>query len=209
MTTGGKLIVFSAPSGSGKTTIVQYLLKQQDLNLEFSVSATSRKPRGDEQHGKEYYFLSLSDFKTHMKQDNFLEWEEVYRDNFYGTLNSEIERIWAMGKNVIFDIDVVGGLRIKRKFPERTLAVFVEPPSVEELKIRLKNRKTESEEKINMRIAKASVEMATAPRFDHIILNDTLEHALQEATSLVASHIAKPFTNAASLDNPHPILEEE
>lgn len=209
MTTGGKLIVFSAPSGSGKTTIVQYLLKQQDLNLEFSVSATSRKPRGEEQHGKEYYFLSLSDFKTHMKQDNFLEWEEVYRDNFYGTLNSEIERIWAMGKNVIFDIDVVGGLRIKRKFPERTLAVFVEPPSVEELKIRLKNRKTESEEKINMRIAKASVEMATAPRFDHIILNDTLEHALQEAASLVASHIAKPFTNAASLDNPHPILEEE
>jgi guanylate kinase len=144
-----------------------------------------------------------------MKQDDFLEWEEVYRDNFYGTLNSEIERIWAMGKNVIFDIDVVGGLRIKRKFPERTLAVFVKPPSVEELKIRLKNRKTESDEKINMRIAKASVEMATAPRFDHIILNDTLEHALEEASKLVASHIAKPFINAASLDNPHSILEEE
>ena len=197
MAKGGKLIVFSAPSGSGKTTIVQHLLKQESLNLEFSVSATSREPRGEEQHGKEYYFLSLSDFKTHMKQDDFLEWEEVYRDNFYGTLNSEIERIWAMGKNVIFDIDVVGGLRIKRKFPERTLAVFVKPPSVEELKIRLKNRKTESDEKINMRIAKASVEMATAPRFDHIILNDTLEHALEEASKLVASHIAKPFINAA------------
>ena len=209
MAKGGKLIVFSAPSGSGKTTIVQHLLKQEGLNLEFSVSATSREPRGEEQHGKEYYFLSLSDFKTHMKQDDFLEWEEVYRDNFYGTLNSEIERIWAMGKNVIFDIDVVGGLRIKRKFPERTLAVFVKPPSVEELKIRLKNRKTESDEKINMRIAKASVEMATAPRFDHIILNDTLEHALEEASKLVASHIAKPFINAASLGNPHSILEEE
>jgi guanylate kinase len=209
MATGGKLIVFSAPSGSGKTTIVQHLLKQESLNLEFSVSATSREPRGEEQHGKEYYFLSLSDFKTHMKQDDFLEWEEVYRDNFYGTLNSEIERIWAMGKNVVFDIDVVGGLRIKRKFPERTLAVFVKPPSVEELKIRLKNRKTESDEKINMRIAKASVEMATATRFDHTILNNTLEHALQEATKLVLSHIAKPFLNAASLDNPHSILEEE
>ena len=209
MAKGGKLIVFSAPSGSGKTTIVQHLLKQEGLNLEFSVSATSREPRGEEQHGKEYYFLSLSDFKSHMKQDDFLEWEEVYRDNFYGTLNSEIERIWAMGKNVIFDIDVVGGLRIKRKFPERTLAVFVKPPSVEELKIRLKNRKTESDEKINMRIAKASVEMATAPRFDHVILNDTLEHALEEASKLVASHIAKPFINAASLDSPHSILEEE
>ena len=209
MVKGGKLIVFSAPSGSGKTTIVRHLLKQEALNLEFSVSATSREPRGEEQHGKDYYFLSLLDFKTHMKDDNFLEWEEVYRDAFYGTLNSEIERIWAMGKNVIFDIDVVGGLRIRRKFPERTLSVFVKPPSVEELKIRLKNRKTESDEKINMRIAKASVEMATAPCFDHIILNDTLEHALDEAVKLVADHIEKPFLNAVALDNPHSALEEE
>ncbi|MGK0386257.1 MAG: guanylate kinase [Patiriisocius sp.] len=209
MIKGGKLIVFSAPSGSGKTTIVRHLLKQKALNLEFSVSATSREPRGEEQHGKDYYFLSLLDFKKHMKADDFLEWEEVYRDNFYGTLNSEIERIWAMGKNVIFDIDVVGGLRIKRKFPERTLSVFVKPPSVEELKIRLKKRKTESDEKINMRIAKASVEMATAPQFDHIIMNDTLEHALEEAEQLVTSHIAKPFVNAATLENPHSISEEE
>ena len=209
MTTGGKLIVFSAPSGSGKTTIVRHLLEQESLNLEFSVSATSRKSRGEEKHGKDYYFLSLADFKKHMKADDFLEWEEVYRDNFYGTLNSEIERIWTMGKNVIFDIDVVGGLRIKRKFPERTLAVFVKPPSVEELKIRLKKRKTESEEKINMRIAKASVEMATAPRFDHIILNDNLEHALEEAEQLVARHIATPLVNPATLDNPHSISEEE
>lgn len=192
---GGKLIVFSAPSGSGKTTIVRHLLEQKALNLEFSVSATSRAPRGDEKHGEDYYFISLEQFKKHMKNDDFLEWEEVYRDNFYGTLNSEIERIWSMGKNVIFDIDVVGGLRIKRKFPARTLAVFVRPPSVEELKIRLKKRKTESEEKINMRIAKASVEMATAPRFDYIIENDELKHALAEAEELVAEHIKKEISS--------------
>lgn len=190
---GGKLIVFSAPSGSGKTTIVRHLLGLKKLNLEFSVSATSREPRGKEVHGEDYYFLSLKDFKQKMKDDAFLEWEEVYRDTFYGTLNSEIERIWAMGKNVIFDIDVVGGLRIKKKYPERTLAVFIKPPSVEELKIRLKKRSTESEEKINMRIAKASVEMATAPRFDYTILNDTLEHALEEAERLVVQHITKPI----------------
>jgi guanylate kinase len=185
----GKLIVFSAPSGSGKTTIVRNLLGQEELNLEFSISATSREPREGEIDGVDYYFMSLEQFKKHMKDDDFLEWEEVYRDNFYGTLKSEVDRIWAMGKNVIFDIDVVGGLRIKRKFPEQTLAVFVRPPSVEELKIRLKKRKTESDEKINMRVAKASVEMMTAPRFDFIIENDKLEKALKEAKELVAKHI--------------------
>ena len=188
---GGKLIVFSAPSGSGKTTIVRHLLAQEKLNLAFSISATSRKPRGDEKDGEDYYFMSLEQFKKHMKADDFLEWEEVYRDNFYGTLRSEVERIWAMGKNVIFDIDVVGGLRIKRKFPEKTLAVFVKPPSIEELKIRLKKRKTESEDRINMRIAKASIEMATAPRFDYIIENNDLEIALREAENLVAQFISK------------------
>ena len=198
---GGKLIVFSAPSGSGKTTIVRHLLEQKELNLEFSISATSRDPRGEEKEGVDYYFMGLAQFKKHMKNDDFLEWEEVYRDNFYGTLRTEVERIWAMGKNVIFDIDVVGGLRIKRKFPEETLAVFVRPPSVEELKIRLKKRKTESEEKINMRIAKASVEMATAPRFDFIIENDDLSIALKEAEDLVATHISK--------DIPTKIQEEE
>jgi len=147
---GGKLIVFSAPSGSGKTTIVQHLLKQEKLNLDFSISATSREPRNGEIHGKDYYYISLKQFKQHIKNSDFLEWEEVYRDNFYGTLKTEIERIWSMGKNVIFDIDVVGGLRIKKKFPSETLSVFVKPPSVDELKIRLKKRKTESEEKINM-----------------------------------------------------------
>ena len=192
---GGHLIVFSAPSGSGKTTIVKHLLEQKDLNLEFSVSVTSRKPRGDEEHGENYYFISLKDFKNHIKNGDFLEWEEVYRDNFYGTLNKEIERIWNMGKNVIFDIDVVGGLRIKKKFPDRTLAVFVKPPSVDELKIRLKKRKTESDEKIAMRIAKASIEMATAPQFDFIIENHDLENAFKEAHDLVEDFIAENSTN--------------
>lgn len=191
---GGKLIVFSAPSGSGKTTLVQYLLKQKDLNLDFSVSATSRKPRGDEKHGENYYFISLKNFKKHIKNGDFLEWEEVYRDNFYGSLIAEIERIWKLGKNVIFDIDVVGGLRIKKKFPGKTLAVFVKPPSVDELKIRLKKRKTESEEKINMRIAKASIELATAPQFDYIIVNNNLDDALIQAHNLVVKFIAEDDT---------------
>ena len=165
------------------------MLAQPDLNLEFSISATSREPRGEEVHGKDYYFISLEDFKKHIKAQDFLEWEEVYRDNFYGTLKSEIERIWAQGKNVIFDIDVAGGLRIKSKFPEETLAVFVNPPSIDELKIRLKKRSTESEDKINMRIAKASVELATAPQFDKIIKNYDLEVAKAEAYELVKNFI--------------------
>ncbi|MDA7567659.1 MAG: guanylate kinase [Flavobacteriaceae bacterium] len=185
----GKLIVFSAPSGSGKTTIVKHLLKQIDLNLEFSISATSRDKRGDEINGKDYYFLSTQEFIQHIKKDDFLEWEEVYRDNFYGTLKSEIERIWSLGKHVIFDIDVSGGLRIKRKFPEQTLSIFVKPPSIDELKIRLKKRKTESDDKINMRVAKASAELATAPLFDIIIENDRLNDALDEAYGLVKNFI--------------------
>lgn len=182
----GKLIVFSAPSGSGKTTIVKYLLKQEELNLEFSISATSREQRGEEIDGRDYYFLSFEEFIQKIKNDEFLEWEEVYRDNFYGTLKNEVERIWLHGKNVIFDIDVSGGLRIKRKFPEQTLAIFVKPPSIDELKIRLKNRKTESNDKINMRIAKASAELATAPLFDVVVVNDTLDHALEESYDLVS-----------------------
>ncbi|NEV92800.1 guanylate kinase [Psychroflexus sp. YR1-1] len=185
----GKLIVFSAPSGSGKTTIVRHLLAQEDLNLEFSISATSRAPRENEVDGEDYYFMDLKEFKSHIKNEDFLEWEEVYRDNFYGTLKSEVERIWAMGKHVVFDIDVVGGLDIKRIYPERTLAVFVEPPSIEELKIRLKKRKTESEDRIAMRVAKASIEMATAPQFDHIIVNEDLDTALEEAYQLVKAFI--------------------
>ena len=187
----GKLLVFSAPSGSGKTTIVRHLLGKEDLNLEFSVSCTTREPRGEEVHGKDYYFISLETFKKHIKSEEFVEWEEVYRDNFYGTLKSEVERIWAKGKNVIFDIDVAGGLRIKKKFPTETLAVFVKPPSIDELKIRLKKRSTESDDKINMRIAKASVELATAPQFDTIIKNYDLDTAKEEAYQLV-----KQFVNS-------------
>ena len=185
----GKLIIFSAPSGSGKTTIVRHLLEHPELNLAFSISATSRASRGDEKDGENYYFLSARAFKDHIKNNDFLEWEEVYRDNFYGTLKTEVERLWKEGKNVIFDIDVAGGLRIKRKFPDQTLAVFVKPPSVDELKIRLKKRKTESEDKINMRIAKASVELATAPQFDTVIKNYDLDTAKQEAYDLVAEFV--------------------
>ena len=185
----GKLIVFSAPSGSGKTTIVRHLLAQKELNLEFSVSATSREKRGTEVDKKDYYFLSSDAFKKHIKSDDFLEWEEVYRDNFYGTLKSEVERIWALGKHVIFDIDVSGGLRIKRKFPDQTLAIFVKPPSIDELKIRLKKRQTETQDKINMREAKASAELATGPLFDCIIENDVLEIAQKEAYEKVANYI--------------------
>ncbi|MCH3883923.1 guanylate kinase [Tenacibaculum aquimarinum] len=181
----GKLFVFSAPSGSGKTTIVRHLLKQERFGLEFSISATSREPRGEEKNGEDYYFISTKEFKQHIKNEDFLEWEEVYRDNFYGTLKTEVERIWAQGKHVIFDIDVAGGLRIKKKFPEQTLAVFVKPPSIDELKIRLKKRSTESEDKINMRIAKASVELATAPQFDEVIKNYDLSIALKDAENLV------------------------
>jgi guanylate kinase len=187
----GKLIVFSAPSGSGKTTIVRHLLKQQELNLEFSISATSREARGNEEHGKDYYYLSLKEFKNKIKNDEFLEWEEVYRDNFYGTLKTEIERIWTKGKHVIFDIDVSGGLRIKRKFPEQTLAIFVKPPDLNELVRRLKDRGEESEDKISMRVAKAPAELATAPLFDEIVINANLDDALKNAYDLVSEFIAK------------------
>lgn len=185
----GKLIVFSAPSGSGKTTIVRHLLKKDTLNLAFSISATSREKRGQEVDKEDYYFLSSKEFKNKIKADEFLEWEEVYRDNFYGTLKAEVDRLWALGKHVIFDIDVSGGLRIKRKFPEQTLAIFIKPPSIDELKIRLKNRKTESDDKINMRVAKASAELATAPLFDVIIENDNLEKALAEAETTVSNFL--------------------
>lgn len=185
MMKGGKLIVFSAPSGSGKTTIVRHLLAKDEFGLEFSISATNRQPRKHEVDGRDYYFITTEQFKEHIHDGDFLEWEEVYRDSYYGTLRDEVERIWAEGKNVIFDIDVVGGLHIKEKYPGRTLTVFVKPPSIEELKERLRKRKTDSQDKINMRIAKASIEMATAPQFDHIIVNDELDDALIEAEQLV------------------------
>ena len=187
----GKLIVFSAPSGSGKTTIVRHLLNQEQFQIEFSISATSRKARGNEKDSEDYYFISAKEFKNKIKLDEFLEWEEVYIDNFYGTLKTEVERIWAKGKHVIFDIDVAGGLRIKKKFPERTLAVFVKPPDINELIIRLKQRGEESPEKIAMRVAKAPTEMATAPQFDTIILNDDFTTSLNDTENLVNDFLNK------------------
>ncbi|WP_010177222.1 guanylate kinase [Aquimarina agarilytica] len=185
----GKLIVFSAPSGSGKTTIVQHLLNETNLALEFSISATSRLPRGEEVDGKDYYFLSINEFKNKINNDEFLEFEEVYTDNFYGTLKSEVERIWNTGKAVIFDIDVIGGLNIEKQFPDETLSIFVKPPNKTELEKRLRGRGTETEEKIQMRLAKADEELAVAPEFDAIITNDNLELAKQEAFQLVSKFL--------------------
>ena len=180
----GKCVIFSAPSGAGKTTIVHYLL-EQNLGLEFSVSACSRDPRGLEEDGRDYYFLGVDGFKSKIESGEFVEWEEVYPDNFYGTLKSELERIWSHGKAVIFDVDVVGGLNLKKFIRENALAVFVQPPSFEVLEERLRYRSTESEEKINMRLAKAAQELAEAENFDHILLNDNLGKACAEAKEIV------------------------
>jgi len=180
----GKLIIFSAPSGAGKTTIVQYLLKKISA-LEFSVSACSRSIRKDETHGVDYYFLTVDEFKQKIKNDEFVEWEEVYKDNFYGTLKVEIERIWNKGKHIIFDMDVNGGLNLKKQFGDKALAIFVMPPSIEHLEKRLKSRETETPESIARRIGKAENELKTAHQFDKIVLNDTLEHAFEEAEKIV------------------------
>ncbi len=185
----GKLIVFSAPSGSGKTTIVRHLLEQKELHLDFSISATSRQKRGEEIDGKDYYFLTPEDFQAKIDADEFIEYEEVYKDNFYGTLKSELERIWAKGKHVIFDIDVIGGLNIKRQFPKNTLAIFVSPPSVEELERRLRYRQTETEEQIQMRLAKAEREIAESSKFDIILKNYDLEIAKNDAYKLVSDYL--------------------
>ena len=180
----GKCVIFSAPSGAGKTTIVHHLL-DKDLGLEFSVSACSREPRPNEVNGKDYHFLGVDKFKEKIKEGAFVEWEEVYSNNFYGTLYDEIERIWNEGKTVIFDVDVIGGLNLKRKFQEQALAIFVQPPSYTELERRLRSRSTETESKINQRMEKAKKELKFAPEFDHIIVNDELEAAIAEAEQLV------------------------
>ncbi len=184
----GKLIIFSAPSGSGKSTIINYLLTK-GLNLAFSISATSRPPRGAEQNGVEYFFLSPEEFKQRIANNDFLEYEEVYQDRFYGTLKEQVEKQLAAGQNVIFDVDVVGGCNIKKFYGERALSVFIQPPSVEELRNRLQGRGTDAPEVIESRIAKAEFELGYADKFDVIIVNDDLKTAQNEAFKVISHFI--------------------
>lgn len=181
----GKLIIFSAPSGSGKSTIVQYLIAHCNVNFTFSVSATSRAPRGTEQHGVEYYFISTDEFRKKIEENAFVEYEEVYPDCFYGTLKSEVDKALAEGKTLLFDVDVKGGLNIKRQYGNRALAIFIQPPSVDELRRRLVARATDAPEMVEQRVNKAEWEMQFASQFDAIIVNDNLEKAKIEATKIV------------------------
>ncbi len=184
----GKLFIFSAPSGAGKSTIVQHLI-DSDLELSFSISATSRPPRGKEKHGKEYYFLSPEEFQRKIGKNEFLEWEEVYPGTFYGTLRKEVDRIRAIGKHALFDIDVQGGLYLKKEFGSDACAIFVMPPSLEILEERLRSRGTDGEEELRKRLDKAAYEMTFASRFDHIVVNDTMEHALRHSEELVKKYL--------------------
>ena len=184
----GKLIIFSAPSGSGKSTIINYLMTQ-NLNLAFSISPTSRPPRGTEQHGVEYYFLSAEEFKQRIANDEFLEYEEVYADRFYGTLKAPIEKQLAEGFNVVFDVDVVGGCNIKKYYGNRALSVFIQPPSIEELRKRLVGRATDAPEVIESRIAKAEFELGFAEKFDVVVINDELEKAKADALEVIQNFL--------------------
>lgn len=185
----GKVIIFSAPSGSGKSTIVNYLLSL-NLGLEFSISATSRTPRGSEKDGVEYYFLSTEEFERRIAADEFVEHEEVYKGCYYGTLRSEVERIWGKGHTIVFDVDVKGGLNLKKIFGSQALTVFIQPPSIDELRRRLVGRGTDSPEKIEQRIAKAGEELTYAPQFDTVVVNDDLSIAQAEAEKKVRAFIA-------------------
>jgi guanylate kinase len=184
----GKLVIISAPSGAGKTTIVKHLLKS-NLNLSFSVSATTRSPRAEESDGKDYYFLSMEEFRRRISNDEFVEWEEVYKDHLYGTLKSEIDRIRNMGSHVIFDVDARGGINLKKKFGTQAVALFIMPPSVSELQMRLISRGKDSPEKIKMRIEKAETEMKLANQFDFIVINSELDKAQAEAVAIVSSFL--------------------
>ena len=184
----GKLIVISAPSGSGKTSIVSYLLKNMET-LSFSISACSREKRENEIEGKDYHFLGIEGFKRSVKEDSFLEWEEVYKNQFYGTLKSEVERIWSEGKTVIFDVDVVGGLNIKKQYPKECLSIFIMPPSVEVLAERLIGRGSESDESLQKRLDKAEEEISQNQEFDTVILNDDLSIACEETQEVITNFI--------------------
>ncbi|HNQ67220.1 MAG TPA: guanylate kinase [Bacteroidales bacterium] len=185
----GKVLIFSAPSGAGKTTIVQHLLGIKDFNLSFSVSACSRPKRKNEINGKDYYFLSVDEFKAKIDNNEFLEWEQVYEGSFYGSLKSEVERLNAEGKNVVFDVDVKGGLNIKTHYGENALSVFVMPPSIEELEKRLLSRSTDNPEAIRIRVEKAKSEITFADRFDYVIVNDNLDNALAKAEKIVENFL--------------------
>ena len=186
----GKLIIVSAPSGSGKSTIVQYLMQEHpEFHLAFSISATSRPPRGKEQNGVEYFFLSPEEFRSKIEAGEFLEYEEVYTDRFYGTLKAQVERQLEEGQNVVFDVDVKGGCNIKQFYGDRALSIFIQPPSVDELRRRLEHRATDDAEQIEQRIAKAEEEMSYAPRFDKILVNDDLETAKAEAVQLLSDFL--------------------
>ena len=189
----GKVLIVSAPSGSGKSTIVNFLMKEHpEFRLAFSVSATSRPPRGQEQDGVDYYFLSEEEFRRHIEADDFLEYEEVYEGRFYGTLKSQVEEKLAAGKNVVFDVDVKGGINIKKYYGEAALSVFIQPPSVEALRERLIGRNTDEMGQIEQRLAKAEYEMSFASQFDRILVNDNLEVAKQEAVALLNDFLAEP-----------------
>ena len=184
----GKLVIFSAPSGSGKSTIINFLLKQ-GLDLHFSISATSREPRGNEKHGVEYYFLSPEEFKSKIAANEFLEYEEVYTVKYYGTLKSEVERLLTNGNNVVFDVDVVGGCNIKQYYGDRALSLFIQPPGIEVLRSRLEGRGTDSPEVIESRLAKATYEMTFAPKFDRVIINDEIETAKAETLQVIRAFL--------------------
>ncbi len=184
----GKLVIISAPSGAGKTTLVKHLLSS-GLNLEFSVSATTRRPRSPEEDGKDYYFLSVDEFRKRIENKEFIEWEEVYKGNFYGTLKSETERIWAKGNHVVFDVDVKGAIKLKNIFGNKSLALFIMPPSIEELETRLKKRGTDDPVKIKTRIAKAEAELKFANQFDDVIINNQLDRAIKEVSDIVTSFL--------------------
>ena len=195
----GSLLIFSAPSGSGKSTIVNWLMQEHpELNLYFSISCTSRAPRGTEQNGVEYFFLTPEEFRQRIENDEFLEYEEVYENRFYGTLKEQVERQLEQGQNVVFDVDVKGGINIKKYYGERAMSLFIQPPSVEELRRRLEGRGTDTPEAIENRLAKAEYELTFAPQFDHIVVNDDLATAQAETLSLVLAFLAAPSTPTVS-----------
>lgn len=186
----GKLVIFSAPSGSGKTTIVRSLLERFP-ELEFSISATSRSPRGKEKHGIDYYFFTPDEFQEKVKNNEFIEWEEVYQGTYYGTLSSEVKRLWNLDKTVLFDIDVVGGVNLKNLFPKESVSFFIQAPSLQILENRLRGRGTDTEEKIIERLEKAEYELSFAPKFDHVIINDQLDQAVKQVEAILKEFLEK------------------